>query len=260
MKEFKVQRIVGIILICVAVVIIPIIFNEIFHGSSSSYFWFFESSMSVSEWFSFWISYISLIVSSILAYAALKLTKTVEYNNILGQIDNNISLLKITELNTDLELCDKDKTNYSLEIKMPLDVLTVSNLTIKTARIEFEDGTIFNFNPQNMDNKNQTNIFLLIPKFDKNDEKSVKELNKNTKEFLKWKYWESQLNSGYETINLTVTYQYIVPSFVRNSHNFICQTEVIYKLKSKSTQNFAIETIETATIKKQLSLRKKGKK
>lgn len=236
------------------IIAIPIFFNIIFKDSNKSYFWFFESSISVSDWFSFWISYLSLLVSTFLAYAALKLTQTIEYSNVIAEVDKNKVLLKVTQLYTDLELKDKQKKDYRITVVMPRDVLIINKLKIKSAQIEFENGEIFKLCPH--EKIVETNCFLLSPKVDDENESCLQE---NTTKLLKWKYWESQSKNGYETINLRIMYEYVLPSFVRISRDFVCKTELIYKIKSKESKNFDTETIEMATIKKELSLGKKGK-
>jgi hypothetical protein len=194
------------------------------------------------------------LVSSVLAYAAIKLTNTVEYNNTLSRVDQNVSLLKITQLKSDLELKDMEKTNYELKVTMSRDVLSFTDLEIKNAYIVFENREKFILKPEN---KNEgSECFKLFP--EQTEDKN--ELKQHTKNFLKWKYWESQLTQGYETVNLMITYKYVLPSFGRMNRVFVCETDVLYKIKSKLAQESSIEILETTTLRKELLLKKKGKK
>ena len=98
LNKSKLRSVVLWVIVILIFISIPFIFNWIFHGDESTVFLSFTSSMSVSDWFSFWVSYLSFIASSILAFAALKFSKMIEINNRLTDIDKNIPLFKFNDL------------------------------------------------------------------------------------------------------------------------------------------------------------------
>jgi hypothetical protein len=220
--EEKIKNAFLITLLIIVLFFIPFLFNWCFRGVESSHFFCVNSSMSVSDWFSFWIDYIAVLVSSFLAFAALKLSNIVEMSNKFAEMDKNVELLQIVNFSLDLDLGQYEKTDYKILVEMPLGILGLNSLKIESAHIEFKDGKKFylSFNDENING----NCFTLYPQINN-------ETNANTIKLLKWKYRDSTLTSEYETINVNIIYSYKLHSFLKRKKAFVCETETICKLK-----------------------------
>lgn len=122
------------IVLVVAFLALPCLFCFIFHGSGqSSLFGLPISKMSVEFWGSFWISFISLGVTSLLTYRAYVLSIRLGDEQELRQIETDKMKFKIMKVQV-------IGSNRGLRISLPIEVVSTENLTIENAQISFSEA------------------------------------------------------------------------------------------------------------------------
>lgn len=98
-------------LFCIIVLSSPLWFGILFDSGNNSKFWIFNTSISVSEWLSFWPAYISIIVSAYLAYYAIKLTETIEKTSMTEKVERNKSLFAINNITSKINISSRESLN-----------------------------------------------------------------------------------------------------------------------------------------------------
>lgn len=229
---------------------IPFLFNWVFIGDEQTHFGVIKSTISVSDWFSFWISYLSLIASSVLAYIALKLTLSIEKSNSYLEIDKNASLLKLSNVKYNESFNNEE--SFQLELVMQDEAIALDNLKIDSGYVEFED-----LKPQQFKLISADGGFKMIPQKDPTNKLFFERMSD-------WYYWKLRMTSASSTISLFVTYSYTLPNSLRVKKDYICKTEVLYILKedmNKTSTNVEYKTIieKTIVVKKSLEKQKRRK-
>jgi len=234
MKLFR-QIAKGILLI-VIIIAIPLLFNLIFIGNESSHFLFIHSTLSVSDWFSFWASYISAIVSSLLAYAAISLSKTIELAHNHTEAEKNKQIFIVKNVGVNFELGDDSNSKYTIDISLPFEIQSLYDVKIIRAFIDFKDGKKIDFLCKKGLNGNG---FSLEP-IDGN-------LGWDREYLLYWKHWPENMTKGFETIYLNVEYSYVLNSFNyrAKSKKNICQTVAKYEIKVDNDNLMKSKTVNT---------------
>lgn len=117
------------VLCAILLSLIPILFLLLFRSEDKSVFVFFRSNMGVSDWFGFWISYISMVVTALLTHNAYRLSKNIEDSQLLRQIENNKVNFRIFDV-----LSETDK---KLKIVFPINIISIDDIELESAIIEF---------------------------------------------------------------------------------------------------------------------------
>lgn len=210
---FKIFVVVSII------IVIPVLFNFLFHGDSESKFWFIKSSLSASDWFAFWISYISTIVSTILACAALKLSKTIELSHQYEEATRNKDMFVIENVNMGVKRGKDIDKAFDIKVTLPFKVQSLNDLYIKKAYIKFNDGVEMNLKFDD--------AFVCGNEFElhTSQEENIKQ---NNERILIWKYWRHNMTRDFETIFMNITYCYSFTSFnyVKKRKMSMCTIDV----------------------------------
>ena len=88
MQLHRILRVILSFLSVIAYLMIPCMFAWVFHGDNgSSFLDFWQTSMSVEFWGSFWISYISLGITAFLTFQAFNLSIRLGENQDLQQME-----------------------------------------------------------------------------------------------------------------------------------------------------------------------------
>lgn len=125
-----------ICLSALGIICVPCFFCLIFHGNDSSSFLFIHSSMGASEWFSFWITYFSTIVTGVLAYLTYMLTKSIERTHCEETAMQNKQLFEVNEINL---ITKNDKEFFIVKFNAPL---ILQDLEFKSAYLTIKNEHI----------------------------------------------------------------------------------------------------------------------
>lgn len=222
-------------LVVLIIIAIPILFSQIFHGQADTHFWFLKSSLSVSDWFAFWISYISAIVSTFLAVAAMKLSNTIEVAHQYEEAAKNKTLFKIKNAHFKAELGRNIDKCYDVDVALPFEVQCLNNLKVIEASVSFNDGYIMRLECQD-DTVDGSNLKLRT---------CSENIRDNNERILMWKLWHQNMTPGFESICINITYCYVLNTFNRrdSARKTICETEVKCQLSIFATDPTKTETI-----------------
>lgn len=228
-----------VVIIFLFIVSVPIIFNLIFDDGQNTHFWIINSSLSGSTWCSFWITYISIIVSTILACIALRLTQTIELVHRHEEAARNIEMFVIENVNMGVKLGkDIDKT-YDIEVTLPFKAQSLNNLCLKDACINFNDGNVLELT---FDNPHiNGNRFILHPLYHNGN------MQMDNERILIWKFWNQNMTPGFDTIFLNITYCYsFIPfNYKKKSKLSVCTMKVSCQIISDPNQSGGTKTINS---------------
>lgn len=241
MKKFITTLLIGfckMILFLLLIISVPIIFNLIFHNGAKSSFWIIDSTLSGADWFSFWISYISTIISTILAYAALKLSKTIEISHQYEEASKNKDMFIIQNSDIRVQLSKDIEKEFDIEIVLPFNVQSLNDLKVLSACINFMDGykIELNFNDEYI----QGNRFKLcsLPE-------NLKESNER---IIMWKLWYQNMKPEFKTIEMRITYCYSLNSFnIKRLKVPVCTIESICQLEINPEDFKRTKTVNSVT-------------
>ena len=126
---------------------IPIFFCFIFHSEEQSQlFGFIPCNMSVSDWFSFWSTYLAAISSMTVALCSLRLTRKIEEIQLEHRLEEERLKFRIMQV-------QRTSNPNELKIVLPLETLSITVARVSKAFIIF-DGS----------NNNDLNLELQLPK------------------------------------------------------------------------------------------------
>ncbi len=134
-------RLLDIVAVLV-VLLFPYIFNLLFQGTVQSRFFCITSALSVSDWAGFWITFISMLVTAKLAYLAFSLSKRIEDNQDMRQMEEDRLKFVI--------LMVSSKYERIFEIVLAKDIVSVNDVRIESAVMKFGDSTTINLNFVNL--------------------------------------------------------------------------------------------------------------
>lgn len=219
----KLVKCIGIVAIVIA---IPFVFNLLFCGEHSSTFFFVRSSISVSDWFAFWVAYFSVIISSFLAYAAIRLSKTIEIDHELRDADNNKQFFCVKGVRIVSDYVHDDELN--LEFLLSPKIYAFEPVSVLRANIVFENGVTINCF---CDSEIKGERFKLMV---------CDEDKEQCKKYLKtWVRRKQTMTIGFETIRVNIVFSYELKAFAFNltSSKRICVTETTCNVKAPSKDN-----------------------
>lgn len=199
------------IIVIVLLLLLPVVFCYSFQGDKESHFLFFHSTLGGDDWFSFWISYISMLVTAVLAYYAYRFSVEVEKTQFLRQIECDKTKFRVTEIFSD--------DGKIFKLILPMDIISVQNVRILKA-------------------------LLLLPNIEEGeDDKSVELEIKNKKKLKGCQIiLEIPMNSGEETKYERELLLWQQQMFNRTERFFsaIFKIKFSYKIKSPFTKNVKI--------------------
>lgn len=227
-----------IVLFVVITSLVPLLFNCIFISENKSQFWFIQSSMSVSDWFGFWMSYISVLVSSVLAYAALKLSNSIEYSHFYDKCEQDKMLFQIESMEIKIIEMLHQNLDFEIEVVLSQDVQMINQCDVERAEMLFSNGRTMELEFKG-DASLDGNTFVLVP---------PKEIEEDTGEsFLHWLLWEQQLTPGFETIQFIVTYtsESKFNFNMTKRRNFISTIRASYTLKTNAHKLSIVDVLNS---------------
>ena len=139
--------IIGFVVFLIIFIGIPYIFYKFFNsGPIKSSFWsIFESSLSVENWFSFWITYLAAISTLMVSFASVRLANKIETLHLEEKAEEKADLFIPKSVNIEIGLGENSPCNIEVVIDPKAQFL---NPTLIGAKILFDEST--NINPINL--------------------------------------------------------------------------------------------------------------
>lgn len=120
----------------------PYVFNLFFQGTIQSHFCGITSALSVSDWASFWITFISMLVTAKLASLTFNLSKRIENNQDMRQMEEDRLKFVILKVSS--------KNDRTFEIVMTKDIISVNEVRVESVAMNFGDATSIELKPFNV--------------------------------------------------------------------------------------------------------------
>lgn len=198
-----------IVAVIVLFVILPCLFNLLFYSDKKqSHVYFLKdiitSSLSISDWFGFWITYISLLVTASLTYMAYRLSKKIENNQNTRQMENDKAKFIIINITS-----TKDR---GFEITLPKDVISL-NAHIISAHLKLGGGEEIKLeiDPNDQKELNKNKFVVTIP---------YEDAEKYDKPLTIWRQQMYNRRERYFIAEFNIEFDYELSSIEKKRGNF----------------------------------------
>lgn len=220
----KVLKIIGFVVFFMFFWGIPCIFCVFFNSDStkSSFLSIFESSLSVEDWFSFWITYLAAISTLMVSFASVHLANKIETLHLEEKAEEKADLFIPKSVNIEIGIGENSPCNIEVVIDPKAQFL---NPTLIEAKILFDEST--DIDPINLrlstnNERIDTDSYFLSVCDDSTE---------RLKALSMWRYYSYNKTYGYEFIKLCISYSYNIKPPLGKTTKWTTTTYMRLKVK-----------------------------